>query len=58
MSLLPKRNPWLNAIEPEWVHGKREESEPEEFADELADRVCGVFGCANDPHLSIPQEVA
>ena len=21
--LLPKRSPWLNAIEPKWVHGKR-----------------------------------
>jgi hypothetical protein len=21
--LLPKQSPWLNAIEPKWVHGKR-----------------------------------
>ena len=23
--LLPKQSPWLNAIEPKWVHGKRKE---------------------------------
>jgi hypothetical protein len=58
--LLPKKSPWLNAIEPKWIHGKRKVIEPEELigADELADRVCGVFGCAHDPHLAIPQEVA
>jgi len=58
--LLPKKSPWLNAIEPKWIHGKRKVIEPEELigADELADRVCRVFGCAHDPHLSIPQEVA
>ena len=25
---LPSRSPWLNAIEPEWVHGKRAVVEP------------------------------
>jgi hypothetical protein len=25
---------------------------------ELADRVCGAFGCIHEPHLFIPQEVA
>ncbi len=58
--LLPKQSPWLNAIEPKWVHGKRKVTEPDGLlgAYELADRVCGVFGCAHEPHLSIPQEVA
>ena len=58
--LLPKKSPWLNAIEPKWIHGKRKVIEPEELigADEHADRVCRVFGCAHDPHLAIPQEVA
>jgi hypothetical protein len=57
---LPTKSPWLNAIEPKWVHGKRKGAEPERLlgAYELADRVCGVFGCAHEPHLSIPQEVA
>jgi transposase len=58
--LLPTKSPWLNAIEPQWIHGKRKVVEPERLlgAYELADRVCGVFGCAHEPHLSIPQEVA
>jgi DDE superfamily endonuclease len=58
--LLPKQSPWLNAIEPKWVHGKRKVVEPEGLlgAYELAERVCRVFGCPHYEHLSIPQEVA
>jgi len=58
--LLPKKSPWLNSMEPKWIHGKRKVVEPEGLlgAEELADRVCKVFGCAHEPHLSIPQEVA
>jgi hypothetical protein len=58
--LLPKHSPWLNAIEPKWVHGKRKVVEPDGLlgAYELADRVCGVFGCPHYEHLSIHQEVA
>jgi hypothetical protein len=57
--LLPKKSPWLNPIEPKWIHGKRKIVEPERLlgAYELADRVCKAFGCAHEPHLSIPQEV-
>ena len=57
---LPKKSPWLNAIEPKWMHSKRKVTEPERLlgAYELADRVCGVFGCPHYEHLSIPQEVA
>ncbi len=53
--LLPKKSPWLNAIEPKWVHGKRKVVEPDRAltAHELADRVCEVFGCIHEPHLSI-----
>jgi hypothetical protein len=29
--LLPKQSPWLNAIEPKWIHGKRKVVEPEEL---------------------------
>ena len=38
--LLPKKSPWLNAIEPKWIHGKRKVVEPGEplRAHELADR--------------------
>ncbi|MBA3426514.1 MAG: transposase [Rubrobacter sp.] len=57
--LLPKKSPWLNAIEPKWVHGKRKVVEPDGLlgAYELADRVCGIFGCPHYEHLSISQEV-
>jgi hypothetical protein len=58
--LLPKQSPWLNAIEPKWVHGKRKVVEPDDLlgAYELADRVCRVFGCPHYEHLSVPQKVA
>ena len=58
--LLPKQSPWLNAIEPKWVYGKRKVIEPDGLLDsyELADRVCRVFGCPHYEHLSISQEVA
>jgi hypothetical protein len=58
--LLPKQSPWLNAIEPKWVHGKRKVVEPEGLlgAYELADRVCRVFDCPHYEHLSIPENAA
>ena len=39
---LAKKSPWLNNIEPKWVHGKRAVVEPEQVLspDELADRLC------------------
>jgi hypothetical protein len=57
--LLPKKSPWLNAIEPKWVHGKRKVVEPDGLlgAYELADRVCGVFDCPHSEHLSIHHKV-
>jgi hypothetical protein len=58
--LLPKQSPWLNAIEPKWVHGKRRVVEFDGVLGtyELAERVCGAFGSPHHDHLSIPQEVA
>ncbi len=58
--LLPTKSPWVNPIEPMWIHGKRKVVEPDGLlgAYELADRVCGVFGCEHESHLSIDQEVA
>ena len=58
--LLPSKSPWLNPIEPKWVHGKRAVLEPARVlsAQELADRVCAYYGCAHDPHLSIPEKAA
>jgi hypothetical protein len=58
--LLPKQSPWLNAIEPKWVHAKRKVVEPDGLlgAYELADRVCRVFGCPHYEHLSITRKVS
>ena len=57
---LPIKSPWLNPIEPKWVHGKRQVAEPDRLlpARELAERVCAVFDCAYEEHLAIPQQVA
>jgi len=43
--LLPKKSPWLNPIEPRWIHAKRKVTEPGKklSAQELSQRVCGVF---------------
>ena len=44
---LPVKAPWLNAIEPKWVHGKRAILEPDRklSGDEVIQRVCGYYGC-------------
>jgi transposase len=57
---LPVKSPWLNPIEPQWVHGKRAIVEPARLlsAQELADRVCAHFGCSHDAHLAIPDTAA
>lgn len=57
---LPIKSPWLNPIEPQWVHGKRAIVEPTRLlsAHELADRICAYFACPHEPHLSIPENVA
>jgi hypothetical protein len=57
---LPTKSPWLNPIEPRWVHGKRRITEPARLltAAEVEGRVCAALGCLPTDHLSIPQEVA
>ncbi len=57
---LPKKSPWLNNIEPKWVHGKRAVSEPERLlsAEELEGRVCAYYDCPREAHLLMPQKVA
>lgn len=44
---LPTKSPWLNRIEPKWVHGKRAIVEPARLltASEVRERVCDYFGC-------------
>jgi hypothetical protein len=53
---LPVKCPWLNPIEPKWVHSKRAIVEPTRLlsAQEVADRVCAYHGCPHEPHLSLP----
>lgn len=50
---LPKKSPWLNNIEPKWVHGKRAVVEPERVLspEELAERLCRYYGCEHHEHL-------
>jgi transposase len=57
---LPSKSPWLNPIEPKWLHGKRRVAEPARLltADELTDRVYAAFGCPHEPHLSLAEHAA
>ncbi len=44
---LPVKSPWLNPIEPKWLHGKKAIVEPKRrlSADEVRTRVYGYFRC-------------
>ena len=57
---LPVKSPWLNPIEPKWMHGKRRIVELARLltAEEIAERVCDCFGCVHEPHLAIHQQVS
>jgi transposase len=57
---LPSKSPWLNPIEPKWVHGKRRVAEPARLlsAAELSDRVCAAFACPHESHLAIAANAA
>ena len=57
---LPVQSPWLNPIEPMWLHAKRRVVEPARLlpAADLIDRVCAALDCPHERHLTIPQEVA
>ncbi len=50
---LPSKSPWLNSIEPKWVHGKRAIVEPEQVltAREVETRACDYYGCTQHEHL-------
>ncbi|MBY0456785.1 MAG: hypothetical protein K2V38_05575, partial [Gemmataceae bacterium] len=54
---LPVKAPWLNPIEPEWVHGKRAVVEPDRKLtdDEVRERAGGYYGCTLRPTLPKPQ---
>jgi hypothetical protein len=50
---LPSKSPWLNPIEPKWMHGKKAIVEPERLltAPEVEARVCEYYGCDQEEHL-------
>ncbi len=56
---LPVKSPWLNPIEPRWVHSKRAIVEPTRLlsAHEVAERVCAYQRCPHEPHLSLPDPI-
>jgi transposase len=51
---LPVKAPWLNAIEPKWVHGKRAIVEPERklAPAEVRQRVYNYYGCPPEEPLT------
>jgi hypothetical protein len=55
---LPVKSPWLNPIEPRWVHGKRAIVEPTRplTVAEIISRVCDYF--AVEPMAPLQQHVA
>ncbi|HEX2237549.1 MAG TPA: transposase [Gammaproteobacteria bacterium] len=57
---LPSKSPWLNPIEPKWVHGKRRVLEAARVlsADEIEQRVCATKGCPRESHLAISAELS
>jgi hypothetical protein len=60
VSFLPVKSPWLNPIEPKWLHGKKRVAAPERLltSAELADRVCATYACPHYPHLVSPPKPA
>lgn len=56
--LLPTKSPWLNNIEPKWIHGKRAVAEPASklTAQQLTERICDYFG--SDLHEYLKQLVS
>jgi DDE superfamily endonuclease len=57
---LPSKSPWLNPIEPKWVHGKRAIVEPDRLlsAQEIVDRVYAYYGCVEEAHRVISEKAA
>ncbi len=58
--LLPVKSPWLNLIEPKWVHGKQRVVEPARLltAAEVETRVYSALHADPADHLSMPKEAA
>lgn len=56
---LPSKSPWLNRIEPHWMHAKRTIVEPARLltAHEVVQRVCSHFSCDHEPYLAFTEKV-
>jgi hypothetical protein len=56
---LPTKSPWLDPIEPKWIHTQRKILEPVRLltAREIEERVCDALGCSHEDHRSIFEEV-
>jgi transposase len=54
LCFLPSKSPWLNRIEPKWVHGKRAIVEPSRklSQQELKQRLCDYYQCEMLPPLT------
>jgi hypothetical protein len=57
---LPKKSPWLNPIEPKWMHSKRDVVAPNGLLSsrQLAERIRAYYRCSYEAHLSIPEKVS
>ena len=57
---LPIKSPWLNPIEPKWVHGKKRVVEPARLLtlEELECRVYAALGADHADHLTMPKHAA
>jgi transposase len=58
--LLPTKSPWLNPIEPKWIHTKRKVDEATRLltAEELTERVDAAFNQPHEDPLAVPDQVA
>ena len=56
--LLPIKSPWLNPIEPHWLHAKRSIAEPERPLGyrEIPERVYAYFHCPPEEPLTISKK--
>jgi len=57
---LPVPSPWLNPLEPKWVHGKRAVAEADRLlsAQDLESRIYAYYGCDLEAQLVMPEKVA
>ena len=57
---LPSKSPWLNPIEPTWVHGKRAIVEPDRLlsAQEVMERVYAYYDCVAESPWAISEKAA